>query len=164
MPYEIIIGASIALIAVFLLVIRTNSAVVFFSICAGSVLASQVGGEVSLIGTSFIKDGDLSKSIASIALIILPAIFSAIILRKSVLSGKLFLNIIPSISAGALLVFLVVPLLPSSIGNQVITNEIWGEFQRFQPIILVVGVLSSLILLWFTHNHTGSKKSKHKKH
>ncbi len=165
MPYEIaVIGAPIIVLTLLLIIMRTNSGVVFFSVCAGSVLATQIGGEASLIGASFIKDGDLSKTITSIALITLPAIFSAIILRKSVSAGKFVLNIIPSVCTGALLVLLVIPLLPQTINNQVLNSSAWEQLHGFQPFILVVGVISSLIVLVFTHSKASTKLSKHKKH
>lgn len=165
MPYEIVvIGVPIIILTLLMMIMRTNSGVVFFSVCSGSVLATQIGGEASLIGASFIKDGDLSKTITSIALITLPAIFSAIILRKSITPGKFVLNIIPSICASTLLVLLVVPLLPQNINNQLLSSSTWEQLQGFQPFILVVGVISSLMLLVFTHAKVSTKSSKHKKH
>ncbi len=163
MPFEIIIGAVVALITVILLVLRTNSGVVFFSVCAGSVLASQIGDEASLLSSTVIKDGDLNKSIVSIILIILPAILSAIFLRGSVKGGKFIFNLIPSIATGGLLVLLIVPLLPANTSSQILTSDIWGKLQQYQPIILSVGVVSSIVLLCFTQNRH-KKDKKHKKH
>lgn len=163
MPYEAIIGGAIALIAIILLVLKTNSGVVFFSVCAGSVLATQLGNEASLISSTVIKDGDINKSVAYIVLILLPAILSAVFMRGSVGSGKFIFNVIPSVAVGALLTFLVVPLLPDNISSQVLSSDIWGELQHYQPIILVGGVVSSIILLWFTQK-SHKKDKKHKKH
>lgn len=163
MPYEIIIGASIALVAVLLLILKTNSGVVFFSVCAGSVLVAQIGDEASLISSTVIKEGDLSKSIVSVGLILLPAVLSAIFMRGSVSASKFIFNIVPSVAVGALLTFLVVPLLPDSIGSQVLQSDIWGKLQHYQPIILVAGVISSILLLWFTQK-SSKKDKKHKKH
>lgn len=163
MQYEIIIGGAIAAIALLLLILKTNSGVVFFSVCAGSVLATQLGNEASLISSTVIKDGDLNKSIAYIVLIILPAVLSALFMRGSVGSSKFVFNIIPSVAVGALLTFLVVPLLPDNISSQVLVSDIWGDLQNYQPIILVGGVISSIVLLWFTQK-SGKKDKKHKKH
>lgn len=160
MSIEIIIGACIILIAVILLALRTNSGVVFFSVCAGSVLANQLGSDVSLIGSSFVKDGDLSKSIAYILLIVLPALLSAIFLRGSITSAKSFFNLFPSVAVGALLVLLVVPNLPAEISGKILENQAWGELQDYQPIILVGGVISSILMLYVTHRHGGRKHRK----
>ena len=161
MPYEVIIGAAIALVAVVLLALRTNGGVVFFSVCAGSVLAAQIGDEASLLSSIFIKNGDINKSIMSAVLIVLPVVFSAIFLRGSVGASKVLLNLLPSVCAAGLLVLLVVPLLPPSVGNQVLVSDIWGVLQQYQPIILAVGVVSSIVLLWFTQRpHKKGKKHK----
>lgn len=157
MSIEIFIGASIILIAVLLLALRTNAGVVFFSVCAGSVLANQLGSEVSLIGSSFVKDGDLSKSIAYILLIVLPALLSAIFLRGSISSAKSFFNLFPSVAVGALLVLLVVPNLPADVSGNILENQAWGELQDYQPIILVGGVISSILMLYVTQRHGGKK-------
>ena len=49
MPYEIVvIGVPIIILTLLMMIMRTNSGVVFFSVCSGSVLATQIGGEASL--------------------------------------------------------------------------------------------------------------------
>lgn len=163
MPYEAIIGGAVALIAVLLLILKTNSGVVFFSVCAGSVLATQLGSEASLLSSTVIKDGDLNKSVAYIALIVLPAILSAVFMRGSVNSSKLLFNIVPSVAVGALLALLVVPQLPASISGQVLQSDAWGLLTKYQPIILVGGVIASIVLLWFTQHSSKKDKKKHKK-
>ena len=160
MSLEVIIGACIALVALLLVVFRTNAGVVFFSVCAGSVLASQLGSDASLISSTVVKDGDLNKSIAYIALIVLPALLSAIFLRGSVTSSKSVFNILPSVAVGALLALLIVPQLPPGVSGQALDSSAWGKLQDFQPIILVGGVISSVLMLYATHRHGG----KHKKH
>lgn len=162
MSYEIIIGALIALIAVILLILRTNSGVVFFSICAGSVLVAQISSEASLISSTVIKNDNLNKSLVSISLIILPAVLSAIFMRGTVGASKLLLNLLPSIAAGSLSAILIIPLLPATVSSQILVSDIWGKLQHYQPIILVVGVISSIVMLWITQR-SGKKHKKHKK-
>lgn len=162
MQYEIILGAIIAIIAVGLLLIRTNAAVVFFSLCAGSVLATAVGGETSLFISSFIKNGDASRAIASIGLILLPVLVSAFILRKSVSPGKFLANLLPSIAVGALVVTLIVPYIPGGVRSDLTSNIIWEYLDKFQPLIIVVGMLSSIFLLWLNKDKS-KKDKKHKK-
>lgn len=161
MSIDIIIGAIIAVIAIILLVLRTNSGVVFFGVCAGSVLASQIYDEASIISSMIIKDGDLNKSIVSIALILLPAVFCAIFLRGSVGASKFLFNFIPSFAVGGLLVLLITPLLGQNESSQVLTSNIWGVLQRYQPLILASGTLSSMALIWLTQRT--NKKHKNKK-
>lgn len=162
MSYEIIVGVVIAVIALLLTAMRANAGVVFFSVCAGSVLSTQLGSEASLLSSTVVKDGDLNKSIAYIALIVLPALLSAIFLRGSVTPSKSLFNLFPSVAVGALLTLLVIPLLPQEVSAELLDSSAWGALQDYQPLILVGGVLSSIILLWLTHKAGGSHK-KHKK-
>lgn len=162
MQYEIILAGIALAITMGLLVIRTNAGMIFFSICAGSVLNNQVGGEASLFISSFIKNGDLSRAIASIGLIILPAIFSALILRGSVKASKFLANILPSIAVGGLAVLQIVPFIPGSVREQLTSNIAWEYLERFEPIILVVGMLSSIFLLWLNKDKS-KKDKKHRK-
>lgn len=162
MYLEIIIGACIIAIALLLITIRTNSAVVFFSVCAGSVLATQLGSDASLLSSTVVKDGDLNKSIAYVALIVLPALLSAIFLRSSISSSKSVFNVVPSIAVGALLALLVIPQLPPGINEQLLDSSAWAKLQDYQPIILVGGMISSVFMLYVTHSH-GSKHKKHKR-
>lgn len=152
-----------AVITVLLILLKTNAAVVFFSVCAGSVLATQLGSEASLISSTVIKDGDLNKSIAYIALIILPAVLSALFMRGSISSSKFIFNLVPSVAVGALLALLIIPLLPASVNGQVLASKSWGVLQQYQPLILVGGVISSIVLLWITHR-SENKHKKHRKH
>lgn len=162
MDYELVLGVTAAIITFGLMVLRTNSAVVFFSICAGSVLANQLGNEATLLSSTVIKDGDLNKSVVYISLIFLPALLSTIFLRSTISSGKLFLNLVPSLAASGLLLLLIVPLLPSNVSGLLTSSSAWDRLQQYQPIILVVGVVSSILLLFFASKRSGNKK--HKKH
>lgn len=163
MPYELIAAICVGVIALLLLFMKTNAGVVFFSVCAGSVLATQLGSEASLISFTVIKDGDISKSVAYIILIAVPALLSAIFLRGSVSSGKVIFNVVPSIAVGALLTLLIIPLLPPGLSGQILQSDLWKQLQQFQPLILVGGVISSIVLLWFTHQKSKKDKKKHKK-
>ena len=165
MSYEIIIGGAAVLVALFLVLVRTNAAVVFFSVCGGSVLASQLGSEASLLSSTVIKDGDINKSVAYIALIVLPALLSAIFLRGSISSSKSIFNVFPALSVGLLLALLIIPQLPASISSELLQSSIWGTLQEYQPLILVGGVITSIMLLWLTHRHShGAKKRRSKRH
>ncbi len=162
MPYEFIVAGVAVLIAIFLLLIKTNGAVVFFSLCAGSVLATQLGGEASLVLTSFIKDGDLSRAVTAIAMIVLPALFSALFLRGSVHSSKLFFNVVPSAAVGALAVLLIVPFIPGGMREQLMSNVAWDTLKQYESAILIGGIVSGVLLLWLNQNKS-KKDKKHKK-
>lgn len=164
MPYEYIIGIFVVVVALLILLLRTNGAVVFFSVCAGSVLSLQLSGEASLISSTLVKDGDLNMAIVSIGLLVLPAILSIFILRGSISSGKFIFNLFPSLATGALLVLLIIPLMPKNISGQILITDIWSKLLQFQPLILVFGVISSILLLFLTQNRSkGGRKKKESK-
>lgn len=162
MSLEFIIGGCIVAVAILLIAIRTNSAVVFFSVCAGSVLANQLGSDASLLSSTVVKDGDLNKSIAYIALIVLPALLSTLFLRGSITSSKSVFNVIPSLAVGSLLALLIVPQLPPDVSGQLLDSSAWSKLQDYQPIILVGGVISSVFMLYVTHRHNGKHKRRKK--
>lgn len=162
MPYEIILGAAVALVAIALLLLRTNAGVVFFSLCAGSVLANQLGGEASLLSSTVIKNGEINHGVVYIGMIVLPALLSAIFMRGSVKSSKFIFNLVPAVAVGALMALLVVPLLPADLRGLLSNNVTWDILQQYQPVILVGGIISSVLLLALTAHRP--KKDKKKKH
>lgn len=155
MQYSLVLVIPIAVLLIIQLLLRTNSAIVFFSLCAGSLLATQLGGEVSLIGASVIKNGEVSNSVAYISLILLPAIFSALFMRKT---ANFALNLIPSIAVSGIAVLMVVPLLPQDIRASIIKDDTWELLNSFQPLILSVGVVASIVSLWLSKPKTRNHK------
>lgn len=157
----ILLGAIVAVPAVLLLFFRVNAAVVFFGLCAGSVLANQLGGDASLMTSSFIKNGDVNSAVVSVGLTLLPAIFSGLFLRGSIKPSKFLLNLVPSVAAGALTALLVVPQLPQN--NYGLTNNsLWSSLEKLEPVVLVGGVIASVLLLALTHQRS-KKDKKHKR-
>ncbi len=163
MSYDLILAAAVGVIALVLLLLRTNAGVVFFSLCAGSVLASQLGGQASLLSSSVIKDGDVNHGVVYIAMIVLPAILSAFFMRKSVKSSKMLFNVIPAVAVGALTALLVIPLIPSDVRFQLTNNSTWDLLIRYQPAILVGGIVSSVLLLALSSHHDKKEKRHRKK-
>lgn len=160
---ELILAVIIAFISIVLLLLRANSGVVFFSLSAGALLSNQVGADAMLLSSAFIRSDNLNKSIVLIALTILPAILSAIFMRKSITASKFLLNLIPSMAAAALAVTLIAPLLPSSVTGQVMNNQAWGKLMQLQSVILVLGIISSIILFMFSQKHSDRKKRRRSK-
>ncbi len=163
MSYDVILAAAVGAIALTLLLLRTNAGVVFFSLCAGSVIASQLGGQASLLSSSVIKDGDINHGLVYIAMIILPALLSAFFLRKSVKSSQMLFDAIPAVAVGALTALLIVPLIPGELRPQLSNNDTWDILIRYQPVILVGGIVSSVLLLALTSHHDKKDKRHHKK-
>ncbi len=157
----VLLGVLIAVPAVLLLFFRVNAAVVFFGLCAGSVLANQLGGDASLMTSGFIKNGDINSAVVSIGLTLLPAFFSAFFLRGSIKSSKFFFNIVPSVATGALMALLVVPQLPNN-SYGLADSSLWSSLEKLEPVVLIGGVIASVLLLALTHERSKRDK-KHKR-
>jgi hypothetical protein len=70
----------------------------------------------------------------------------------------LWANIVPSIATGSLAVLLVVPFIPGNLQDSLIDNRTWDYLERFEPVVLLAGMLSSIVLLWLNKEKTKKKK------
>ncbi len=154
---------SIALVAVILFFLRTNTAIVFLSLCAGSVLLNATGAEASLVASSLSSGSAVSTDITKIALLTAPAIITAIVLRKHVKGARALVGFIAGMCAGLLGAALVVPLLSSTLQAQIGSTESWDLLTAYQSTVITVGMVASIGTLAFTvakpHAKPGRKKS-----
>jgi len=151
---------AIAMPALLLLLLRTNAAIVFLSLCAGALLVQFAGNEANLVGSMLGNNRDVVSKYFELALLLLPVLISAILLRKSMAGPKGILNILPAIAVGVVGVLLAVPLLPPGPQSAITGLNGWTILERSKEIVVVVGVLVSLLALFLTHPHG----RKHKKH
>ncbi len=152
----------IGLPAVIVFLLRANGAVVFFALCAGSVLATFVSSDSANILNSFIpKSGTVNLSLVQLALLYAPAFFAALLLRKSLSGTKAMFNIVPAVATGTVGALLAVPLLPGGVHHNIISNSVWTSIDQYQSLIVAVAVLISLIGIRLNRSKS-SKKGKHK--
>lgn len=149
------------LVAVALVSIRTNAAIAFFAICAGSVLVSSSGDNLGLIASSLTSGMDSASNIAKIVLLLLPMLISSVLLRGQISKGMFILNLLPALCAGLLVVLFVTPLLPNGIESQVTSMETWSLLSQYKELVIGVGMFLSIVLISAT---TKKHKEKHKKH
>ncbi|HEU5187712.1 MAG TPA: hypothetical protein VFT87_04390 [Candidatus Saccharimonadales bacterium] len=131
-------------------VLRINAALVFLSLCLGAVLVQYVAGEANSLITLFSEQaGTVSASSIQITLLLAPAVVTSVVTVLS-LHGKIkvLLNLLPAITASALALLLVVPLLPNGLRFELETQEVWRHLVKAQALIVGVGALASLVLLW----------------
>jgi hypothetical protein len=157
----VLLGIIAAVPLLLILFLRSNAAVVFFSLCAGFVLVTFVGGDASdAIGKSV--SGANSGSFARIALLLLPAVLSLWFLRKSVSPTKLLINTIAAVGASLAVVLLLVPLLPGGVRFNIEQSQIWQQTDSYQGAVLGATTAIAIISLWLTNRHKDD--GKHKKH
>lgn len=156
--------ALISVISAVLLLIRTNTAVVFLSVCAGSVLLSATGKDTDLLAHSFSSGPGISSNLLQAVLVLLPAIVSALVLIKRMPKNKILLAVIPAICAVVVGLTLVYPFLTGSFQNTLTDSKGWSLIAQYYQLIVAVGVVSSLttIALTMPKKHRDShKKGKH---
>lgn len=156
MGQDIVIGAIIIAPIVALLLLKSHAAVVFFSLCAGSVLVKYVGSDATLAATSLSSNEQpFTEGVVQIAVLILPAAVSTVLLRKSVGGTKLLTSIVPAVATGLLTALLVIPLLPAGTRSILYQSNLWSILEQFQDFIVLAGVISSLFVLWLANRKSG---------
>ncbi len=141
------------------LIIRTNSAVVFFGLCAGNLLMVQFATEAQLISGVYIQDSSVNNAAVSIFLLLLPAVLSGYFLRKSISAGQAVITIFPAAAAALLTILLVAPLLPPGVFSAINGSYSWDLLGQLRPLIIIGGVISSLFAIFLTA-HGKHKKSR----
>lgn len=159
MIYLVALAAALAGIVLLLLWQRTNAAVVFFGLCAGSVLAQQVSGDATLLSSSAVHSSYVTNSTVQIVLIVLPALLSALAMRKTVANSHLIVNLLPALCVAALATILIVPLLSFDLRYNLQSTIIWEQLNRASELVVIAGVITSIVALWI-----GTHKKHHKKH
>lgn len=152
---------AIAVPIALLIVLRTNAAIVFLSLCAGALLVRFVGDDAGLVGSAIGNNSVVVSQYAQVALLLIPVVLSAILLGKSMRGPKGLLNILPAIGVGLVGVLLVVPLLPTNLNEAITASDGWSIMQDNQQLIIVISVVVSLVALWLSHPKTGGKKKHH---
>lgn len=163
MIYALIV--TITVVVLLQLVLRTNTAVVFFAVCAGSVLVAAAGKDTDLLAHSLGVKIQVSTNVAQAVVAVFPAIISALLLRKRISKPLLFLAIVPAISTALVGLTIIYPFLSGSFQATLTASKGWPLIAQYHELIVVVGIISSLLVLALTipkhHNEDKHKKGKH---
>ncbi|HEX7368314.1 MAG TPA: hypothetical protein VF261_01505 [Candidatus Saccharimonadales bacterium] len=161
MPDATLIGL-IVIPAFVLVLLRVNAAIVFLSLCLGSVLVQFVGGDVQSVVNGASTSPQLSSNTIRLAVLTLPAILTLLFMIRTVRPPMRFLNILPAIGTGFLTLLLVVPMLSPGLGHDVVHSNLWSVVQSVRPAIVAASAIICLLFLWLGRpkNH----ESKHSKH
>lgn len=155
----------IAALAVLLLVLKTNTAVLFFVVCGGSVLLTASGRDISLVIASMTVGSNLAGQIGMLAALLLPVAVAALFMRGTMRGAKLPLAVLPAVATAFLLVVLAVPLLPYGAGSAVLGSPAWERVGEYRPAIVLLGVVTSTFVIALTvratHSADKHKKAKH---
>jgi hypothetical protein len=157
--------ALVSVVSLILLLMRTNTAVVFLAVCAGSVLLNAAGKDTDILTHSFGSGSSTPNNIVQAGLVLLPGIVSAILLIKRIPKRKLFLAVVPAVCATIVGLTLVYPFLTSSFQSTLTKSKGWSLIAQYYELIVALGIVSSLFTIAFTifkpHKNEGNKKKKH---
>lgn len=159
---DYILMGAIAAVIVLLLILRTNTAICFLALCAGSVLLSTSGQNMSLIASSLTSGMDSSTNIIQIVLLFVPLIVTAVLLRNHVSKGLVPLGFVPAFCTACLGVIFVTPLLADGAESAIVATETWKLLIQYQEVIVGMGLVLSLVLIAMTVRKPHDKH--HKKH
>ncbi|MDB5182571.1 MAG: hypothetical protein JWO47_355 [Candidatus Saccharibacteria bacterium] len=155
----------IAIVVALQLLLRTNTAVVFFAVCAGSVLVAAAGKDTDLLAHSLGGKLQVSTNVAQAAVMLFPAIISAILLRKRIKKPLLIMAVVPALCSALVGLTIVYPFLSGSFQNTLTASTGWPLIAQYYELIVVVGIVSSLLVLALTipkhHKDDHHKKGKH---
>jgi hypothetical protein len=148
----IVIGLLSLIPVALIILMRVNAAMVFLSLCVGSITAQYLGDDTDRIFNSFLPNSSVAiQAAVRIGLFLLPALLTIIFLRRSVHGHKYIFNVLPAVLTGAVTAILVVPLLPDGTKYAITTSSLWTSTQQFQSTIVGAAVLICLLQLWTTH-------------
>jgi hypothetical protein len=169
MSPEVVLGLIVIIPVVLLMLLRVNAALVFMSLCLGSVLVQFVAPDANSFLALFaarVPEGvDTGNDTVKIVLLLLPVVLTTIFMIRTVRGyGRLTLNALPAIGVGLLGGLLIVPLLPPGLSHNIIDSSLWDQAVRAQDLIVGTSALVCLLVLWMGRPKTGHDKKKHGKH
>lgn len=153
----------LALVAILLVVLRINAALVFLSLCLGQVLVTLVAQDAdSFIRFISPEAESLSTSSLELAMLLTPAVLTSVIMLFSV-HGRLrvTINVLPALGVAALAILLAIPLFTPGLRATIEAQAVWQQLEQAQALIVSVTALISLTFLWSQRRH--AKKQDHRK-
>ncbi|MDQ3123930.1 MAG: hypothetical protein M3Q14_04590 [bacterium] len=159
----ILMGAMAALI-VLMLALRTNTAICFLAVCAGSVLLESSGENLSLIATSVTSGLSTSTNVMRIVLLTTPLAVCVIMLRKQMPTALLPMAFVPAVCSVMLGTIYLAPLLSEGTQGSIAATETWKLLIQYQEPIVGLGLVVSIVLLALTIKKPHDKRQKKSKH
>jgi len=165
MSHNILLILALALPTLLFVFLRVNAAMVFLSVCLGTVLVDQVANQaVDMLGLFSPKHNSLSQTTIDLCLLLIPAAVTTVVTALSVHGKvKVVLNIVPATAASMLAVLLAVPLLPHGAMYAFMTQPAWRMLSNAEALVVGAGALVSLFFLW-TQRRSFRGHDKKKRH
>lgn len=166
MSPDLLIVGIILLPVIVLALLRVNAAIIFLSLCLGSVLVQFMGSDAASFAELFSASKNVSTYLVSAILLALPAAFTTVVMIRTIRGGvRLALNLIPAVAVGVVGLLLIEPLLSPGTRGAIAGTTLWHDLQRAQSLVVGVSTLASLLFLWFQRPlRAFSESGKHRRH
>ena len=139
--------------AVLTLVLSSNGAMVFLALCEGLIVNDTLGKDaISALRAVFPRANSVQESTLHLIILLLPAVLTAIFLRRQMKGPRMLFNIAPAVLTGATVALLSVPLLPGGVQYDIQQTGLWSAMEQFEGVIIGTGALISLLLIWTAHS------------
>jgi len=161
MPLAVLIGLVVVPV-VLLFLLRVNAALVFLSLCLGSVLVQFAGDDAVSIVAGASTSSYATASTIELGLLVAPAFLTILFMMGTVRDKKKFFNILPAAVTGVLLALLAVPLLPPGLSHNIVMLNQWQSVTQVQSGIVAASTLVCLAFLWTSRpKHDEKHKKRH---
>jgi len=158
---EYIMLAMMAAVVIGMLFLRTNTAVAYLALCAGSVLLLSSGENIGLVASSLTSGMSSAATIAKFMLLFAPMTVCAVLLRRQVKKWLLLFSIVPAACAAFLGTVLAVPLLSGELQDTIKATNTWDMLVQYQEAFTGIGLVASIMLLSLTIKNKEKGKKKH---
>src|SRR5262245_42361976 len=127
MSHNFVLIVALVLPPLLFLVLRVNAAMVFLSVCLGSVLVEHVATQAGdMLGLFTPNVSSVSRSTIELSFLLAPAVVTTIVTIFSVHGRlKVVLNAVPAAAASMLAVLLSVPLLSKGLMFALEKQPVW---------------------------------------
>lgn len=148
----------ITLPVLFVTLLRTNAAVMFFVLTGAVTLQSYLDQNVASFAGSVFGSGGTKN--VSLVIVLIPVIVSAIAFRSTVPKKMIVPHLLLAAGVGMSIAFLLPQFLPDSLAVNTRSSNVYRSLQPYTSVVIAGSFLASVIVLWLSH----PKHEHHKKH
>lgn len=159
-----LIAIAVAAPVLLFAMLRVNAAIIFLSLCLGSVLVNLIGSDANSVLSIFSAGQHNNTVFLPLVFLFAPAVLTTFIMIRTVKKGlPLFLNVLPSAAFGAVGLLLAVPLCSAGVRGSITSAAAWHQLLQLQDIIVIASAVVSLFFLWLQRPKHSSGDEKKKK-
>lgn len=165
MPPLVLLGIMAAAPVILIFSLRINAAIVFLSLCLGSVLVRFVNTDAHQMLNLFSGNKAVSGYGITIGLLLLPAVLTMVMMIGTVRGKvKVVLNLLPAVAVSLLGVLLAVPLMSAGLKGAIEHTPVWKDLVRAEVLVVGAGSFIALFFLMLQRPKRSHDDKKHGRH